>query len=104
MHELLVLLCYDNYLGCYLMIHMVYIIECVNGSYYTGYTTDIERRFKEHQRGTRKCKYTRAYPPKRIAAYWTFSTRSDALSAESIIKKKSKSEKQKLIQQWWVNI
>ena len=82
------------------MPHTVYIIECCNGHFYTGYTTDLDRRYREHQRGTKKCRYTRAFPPKRIAAYWYFDTRSDALSAESIIKKKNRDEKIKLIHTW----
>ena len=82
------------------MSHIVYIIECNNGSYYTGYTTDIDRRYQEHLKGSAKCKYTRAFPPKKLAAYWLFANRSDALSAENIIKRKSKREKQQLVQQW----
>lgn len=76
--------------------HYVYIIECSNGSYYTGYTTDIDRRYKEHAQGTSKCRYTRSFPPKKLIAVWSFENKSDALKKESEIKKLSKIEKIKL--------
>ena len=77
--------------------HTVYIIECINESYYTGYTTNIERRYQEHVAGTNKCKYTRAFPPKRLIATWEFNNKSDALRFESQIKSLSRSEKEKLL-------
>ncbi|OGT32628.1 MAG: hypothetical protein A3C44_04475 [Gammaproteobacteria bacterium RIFCSPHIGHO2_02_FULL_39_13] len=78
------------------MKHVVYIIECTNGSYYTGYTTDVERRFQEHQQGIR-CKYTRAFGAEKIVSFWTFETRSDAMCAEYHIKRLTKKEKQELL-------
>ena len=48
--------------------HYVYILECNNGALYTGYTTDIERRYQEHVEGSPKCKYTRSFGVKRLAA------------------------------------
>ena len=77
--------------------HYVYIIECINGSYYTGYTTDIERRYKEHEQGTGKCRYTRSFPPKRLVLVLEFETKSDALKKEAEIKRLPKSEKVKLL-------
>ena len=76
---------------------LVYSNECKNGSYYTGYTTDIKRRYQEHEKGTAKCRYTRSFPPKKLAAFWEFKTLSDALVIEKQIKALSKSEKKKLI-------
>jgi putative endonuclease len=75
----------------------VYIIECQNTSFYTGYTTNLERRYQEHVKGTSKCKYTRAFPPKALKAAWGFATKSEALTFEAQIKKLSKGKKQKLI-------
>ena len=80
--------------------HIVYIIECVNGSYYTGYTTDIERRYAEHEKGSRKCRYTQSFPPQKLAAWWIFKNRSDALRVENQIKSLSKTGKQRLIADW----
>ena len=78
--------------------YYVYILECVNNTYYTGYTTDLKRRYTEHCAGSPKCKYTRAFPPKRIAAHWCFGDKSRAMQVEAIIKTLSKSEKVMLIQ------
>ena len=69
------------------------MIECTNGSYYTGYTTNIDRRYKEHKRGTSKCSYTRSFPPKKLIAVWSFDNKSAALKKEFEIKKLSKIEK-----------
>ena len=75
------------------MAYFVYMLECVNGSYYTGYTTDIKRRYQEHLQGTAKCKYTRSFPPKRIAANWEVESISAALKLESHIKSLTKKQK-----------
>ncbi|MCH9769568.1 MAG: GIY-YIG nuclease family protein [Gammaproteobacteria bacterium] len=79
------------------MKHYVYIIECVNDSYYTGYTTDIQRRYREHQQGTAKCRYTRSFKPRKLLIFWEYPTRSEALSAERRIKSLSKQEKTLLL-------
>jgi len=76
------------------MPHYVYMIECINGNYYTGYTIDVARRYEEHKAGSSKCKYTRAFPPKKLVATWEFNTKSEALRFENKIKKLSKSEKE----------
>jgi putative endonuclease len=80
--------------------YYVYILECCDGSYYTGYTTDLQRRYRQHQSGQARCRYTRSFPPKRIAAYWLFDTKSDALVVEHQIKKMSKQEKKVHIESW----
>lgn len=79
--------------------HYIYILACQNGAYYTGYTTDIDRRYQEHCAGTSKCKYTRAFPPKHIAACWLIHSAelSDALKIERKIKKLTKQKKTRLI-------
>lgn len=79
------------------MRHYVYVIECVNGNYYTGYTTDVARRYLEHQAGSIKCKYTRAFPPKKLAAVWGFDNKSDALHFEYYIKSLTRKEKEVLV-------
>lgn len=76
----------------------VYILNCNNGSYYTGYTTDLIRRYKEHVLGTKKCKYTRSFKPLGIAQSWPiYDNKSRAMQVEKFIKKMSKTEKEKLI-------
>lgn len=78
----------------------VYILHCENNSYYTGYTTDMARRYQEHVLGTDKCKYTRSFKPVRIARCWqVLGDKTVALQMERFIKKLSRSEKEKLIEQ-----
>jgi putative endonuclease len=79
--------------------HYVYLLECVNGHYYTGYTTDIDRRYQEHQKGSKKCSYTRSFPPKRLAASWCFDNKSQALKEEARIKKLTREDKIRLVAQ-----
>ncbi len=77
--------------------YYVYIILCSNNNYYTGYTIDIERRYKEHEQGTGKCRYTRSFPPVKLVANWIFENKSEALKTEIKIKKLSRDQKIKLI-------
>ena len=78
--------------------YYLYMLECSNGSFYTGYTTDMVRRFKEHVQGTAKCKYTRSFPPKHIAACWEVQEAlSCVLSCERAIKKISAQGKRALV-------
>lgn len=79
--------------------YFIYILECSNGAYYTGYTTDIERRYKEHQEGSAKCKYTRSFPPKHLVKYWQLEMDlSTVLKLEYAIKQLNKQKKQLLIE------
>lgn len=58
----------------------------------------MERRYQEHLDGYAKCKYTRSFPPVRIAACWEIGGNlSDALKLERKIKALSREEKEKLI-------
>lgn len=80
------------------MPYFIYILECINGSYYTGYTTDLTRRYQEHLQGSVKCKYTRSFPPKKVAAYWeVHADLAQVLKLEYQIKQLSKAAKQQLI-------
>ena len=69
----------------------------MNNSYYTGYTTDLARRYQEHINRTSKCRYTRSFPPIKVAAFWIFGDKSSALKEEARIKKLSRKSKEKLI-------
>lgn len=78
--------------------YCVYILQCDNGNYYTGYTTDLTRRYQEHLNGSTKCKYTRSFKPIRVAQSWsTFENKSEALRIERFIKKMSKLKKNELL-------
>ena len=77
--------------------YFLYILECKNGAYYTGITTDPKRRWSEHVTG-KAAKYTRAFPPKEMAALWEVGkSRSMAQQLEAKIKTLSRKEKTKLI-------
>lgn len=78
--------------------HYIYILLCDNNNYYTGYTTDLARRFQEHLLGTAKCKYTRSFKPLKIAQSWKLSNdKCLALKIEKFIKNLNKLQKQELI-------
>jgi putative endonuclease len=78
--------------------YFVYMLECKNGSFYTGYTVDIKRRYQKHLDGT-ACKYTRSFPPKSIAACWELKSdsASEAMKIEAAIKILSVVKKKELV-------
>ena len=69
------------------------MLECAGGRIYTGYTTDILRRYQMHLAG-RGSRFTRSFPPKRMLIAWSFeSGRSLAHRLECKIKSLSRDEK-----------
>ena len=76
--------------------HHVYVIECADGTLYTGYTTDVERRVAEHDAGE-GAKYTRGRTPVTLRHTEAFDSRSAAMSREHEIKAMARREKQRLI-------
>jgi len=77
--------------------HYVYVIECADGTLYTGYTTDPERRIREHDAGE-GAKYTRGRAPVELRHAERFDSRSAAMSREHEIKGLSRAEKERLIE------
>ena len=77
----------------------VYIVECKNKSLYTGITTDIQRRFNEHQTNNKKAsKYcARLRPLKLVYKSSFFENKSDASKEEYRIKQLSHNDKKKFI-------
>lgn len=76
--------------------YYVYLIECEGDKLYTGITTDINRRFKEHlDRGASRkgAKFTKINTPIKIKAYFKMKNRSIATSIEHKIKKLTKDKK-----------
>ena len=71
---------------------VLYLLECAGGSYYAGITTDLTRRFAEHQAGTGG-RYTRAHRPIRVIGSLQFPDRSSASRAEYAVKQLPKKEK-----------
>ncbi len=76
--------------------YTLYILECSDGSLYTGITTDLDRRFNEHKEG-KGGHYTRAHKAQRIVYSEQHPDRSSASKREAAIKRLSRSEKQALI-------
>lgn len=76
--------------------HYVYVLECADGTFYTGYTTDVERRVAEHEDGT-AAKYTRGRTPVSLVHSETYETRSAAMSREYEIKQLPREQKEQLV-------
>lgn len=76
--------------------HFAYIALCADGTFYSGYTTDIARREKEHN-GKMGAKYTAARRPIQIVYYECFDTKSEAMKREYALKKLSRIGKAALI-------
>lgn len=74
----------------------VYMLECSDGSYYTGYTTDLSRRVEEHNSGN-GAKYTKSRTPVDLVYFEKHPSKSDAMSREYEIKQLSRSQKESLV-------
>ena len=75
-----------------------YIVECVDGTLYTGWTTDVTRRVKMHNAG-RGAKYTQLHRPVRLVYSEKLKTRSAAQRREFEIKKMPRKKKIELIRE-----
>ena len=75
----------------------VYIVECADRSFYTGITTDIQRRLTEHNSDKKGARYTRTRRPVKLVFEQSFKSRSTALKRESAIKQLSRKQKAELI-------
>lgn len=73
----------------------VYILECRDGSLYTGITVDVERRFAQHVAG-KGARYTRSRPPVRVVARFAYPDRSAASKAEYTVKQLTPAQKRAL--------
>ncbi len=77
----------------------LYLIECDDGSLYTGITTDVERRYAEHVAG-KGARYTRMKKPIRLVGFRECGSRSEALKVEVALKKQPKQAKQQWLTAW----
>lgn len=78
------------------MNYTVYILRCADGSLYTGITTDVKRRFREHA-NRKGGGYTNAHRAEKVVHTERFGTRSAALRREAEIKRWRKDKKVRLI-------
>jgi len=76
----------------------VYIVECSDGTYYTGITTDTERRILEHNFSFKSAKYTRSRRPVKLVYEEDSQNRSAASKREYQIKKMKRKDKTILIE------
>ncbi|AOR37873.1 hypothetical protein BHV42_01110 [Candidatus Melainabacteria bacterium MEL.A1] len=76
--------------------YFTYILLTEQNTLYCGYTDDVEKRFQAHLEG-KGAKYTRSHKPIKIVYQKEFETKSDAMKEERRIKKLSRFEKLKLI-------
>ena len=65
--------------------YFVYLLQCCDKSIYTGITTDVQRRFREHKAGKGGA-YTSSHPVTKIIYTEKYKTRSKALKREAEIK------------------
>ncbi len=75
------------------------MLECADGTLYTGIATDLERRLDEHNSSPKGAKYTRARRPVKLVYSETFEDRSSASKREYEIKKKMRREEKLLLVQ-----
>lgn len=73
-----------------------YIVKCADGSLYTGWTNNLEKRIQDHNSG-KGAKYTKSRRPVVLVYYEIFSTKKEAMKREYSIKQLSRKQKEKLI-------
>lgn len=74
----------------------MYVVECRDGSYYTGYTTDVKKRVAVHNSG-KGAKYTRARLPVKLIYAQGFDSKEEAMSAETLLKRKKRAQKERFL-------
>ncbi|GEQ20797.1 GIY-YIG domain-containing protein [Clostridium butyricum] len=79
------------------MMNYVYILECSDGTLYTGWTNNLDKRIEQHCNGT-GAKYTRGRGPVRLVYHEEFNDKRDAMRREYEIKRYSRINKLKLIE------
>jgi len=78
------------------MSYFVYILECADGTFYTGYTNNLEKRLYAHNNSKSGAHYTKIRRPVKLKYSETFKTKSEVLKREFLIKKNSRIEKEML--------
>jgi len=82
--------------------YYTYIVECADGTYYCGYTTDLQRRIFTHNSG-KGAKYTRSRLPVKLVYSEEYCDKHSALSRECAIKKLTRTQKTELVKSGKVN-
>lgn len=76
--------------------HFFYVLECNDGSYYAGYTNDLDKRVSVHNEG-KGAKYTRAKRPVRCIYFETYETKQKAMQVEYRFKQLTRKKKEEHI-------
>ena len=76
-----------------------YIVQCSDGTLYTGWTNQLEKRIQAHNLG-QGAKYTRSRLPVTLVYYEVFDTKNEAMKREYDIKRLSRPQKLQLIKNW----
>lgn len=76
--------------------HYLYVLQCKDNTYYTGYTNSIEKRIKKHNEG-KGAKYTRGRIPVTLVYKQEFETKEKAMQAEYQFKKLNRKQKEMII-------
>lgn len=79
------------------MAYFVYILRCADGTYYTGYTGDLLRRYKQHQSGAIPRSYTKSRRPVELVWVEEYETKEDARTNEKKVKRLKTEKKMDLI-------
>lgn len=78
------------------MPYYVYVIRCEDGSFYTGYSEDVENRFEQHIKG-KGARYTKMHMPLKVVYVEEFNSRGEAMRRELEIKSLSHDQKMQLV-------
>ncbi|MCR4749245.1 MAG: GIY-YIG nuclease family protein [Lachnospiraceae bacterium] len=84
------------------MRYYTYIVRCADDTFYTGYTTDVEKRIDMHN-ASKGAKYTRGRLPVSLVYFEEHENKHDALSREWHIKRMTRSQKEELIEDFKEN-
>ena len=74
-----------------------YIVECADGTLYTGWTTNVQKRVKAHNEEKSGAKYTKAKRPVKLVYYEVYETKEEAMRREYAIKQLTRKQKLELI-------
>lgn len=74
----------------------LYVLECADGTWYTGYTVDVAERVRAHNAGA-GAKYTRSRLPVRLLVQAAYATKHEAMSAEYRFKRLTRRQKERLV-------
>ena len=74
-----------------------YIVECADGTLYTGWTTNVQKRVKAHNEEKSGAKYTKAKRPVKLVYYAGYETKEEAMRRDYAIKQLTRKQKLELI-------